>query len=812
MESLKVSERGWMNEPEYGHAAETEPIPGYRLLHPLGRGGFGEVWKCEAPGGLHKAIKFVQGAGHDLEGDAPAEEELRAIQRIKAIRHPFLLSMERVEHVAGELVIVLELADRNMADVQASEKAAGKAGIPRQRLLSWLREAAEALDVLNQRHSLQHLDIKPQNLFLISNHVKVGDFGLVQKMSGGDKGLGAITPLYASPEVFQGSMSQASDQYSLAIVYMEMLTGQVPFSGKNARQLMIQHVQAEPDLAPLPESDRLVVARALSKSPAQRFPSCTDFVQALETGLSDVLVALPDEDTRKSPAARTKAVPTVRPPAAEGGVRVLELVSRTPLTEVWSARAGDGSPRAVSVVFGCAGPGDPHITRLGQLRHGHILPTEILSHAPGKLVLCQRVAQRTLRDLLAECHGRGLPGIPRRELLAHMRTAAETLAHFEREGLRHLGLNPRSFALEGDKLLLQNMGLAQLVWLPANQNVAQMNSRHAAPELRLRQPGPACDQYSLALIYHELLTGAHPAPGKPSKPGETAVPDVSRLPDADRMLIARALHPDPKKRWESPVELFRAMETSAAEPVRSPRAAQPTRQGSIRLTQPATAPATGSSVQMRFGTNLTAHVIAQRLEGFRQQWQAEAVATEPRRLAYSMPTPRSLWQRWSGKQPTLELALHIGDKEMAAPLGVQTRTELRLELATRDGTRDQADELLRTVGPLLVDSIRKHLQQTTNGRQQDRIPWLHPFQICPVGPQGERGEPVECQGKDISLNGIGFYIQGALLGADVILLLPETPQTPPMSLPARVVRMQGHGDGWLEIGAVLLPPDELPED
>src|SRR5262249_33359338 len=197
------------------------PTPGYRLSEPLGSGGFGEAWKCEAPGGLFKAIKFVFGNLNSLDVDgARAEQELKALNRVREVRHPFVLSMDRIEVVGGELVIVMELADKSLHDSFEECQSAGLVGIPRDTLLRYVRDAAEALDHMTEKHGLQHLDIKPRNLFLVSDRVKVADFGLVKHLerSGSSGLLGAATPLYAAPETFTNGLSERSDQYSLAIV------------------------------------------------------------------------------------------------------------------------------------------------------------------------------------------------------------------------------------------------------------------------------------------------------------------------------------------------------------------------------------------------------------------------------------------------------------------------------------------------------------------------------------------------------------------------------------------------------------------
>ncbi len=277
-----------------------QPIPGYTLEEMIGRGGFGEVWRADAPGGLKKAVKFVYGT----QDQTRASRELRSLERIKGVHHPFLLTLERFEIVDDQLVIVTELADGSLEDVFKRNRDRGSCGIPREALISHLQDAADALDYLHECYQLQHLDIKPGNLLMVGGHVKVADFGLLKDLTEADCSLvGGLTPIYAPPEVFDGRPSLHSDQYSLAVMYQELLTGTRPFSGRTIAQLATQHVHSAPNLEPLPPSDRPVAARALEKSPERRFPNCKEFVKALHSPRSRSAIITGDQLGGDSPLA-----------------------------------------------------------------------------------------------------------------------------------------------------------------------------------------------------------------------------------------------------------------------------------------------------------------------------------------------------------------------------------------------------------------------------------------------------------------------------------------------------------------------------
>ncbi len=255
-----------------------EPIPGYILRKRLGAGGYGEVWLADAPGGLQKAIKLIYGN----VDQSHATSELRSLQRIRQVYHPFLLSIERIEIVDSQVIIVTELAESSLLDRYEQCRHKGAPGIERAQLLDFMRDAADALDFLSQKHALQHLDVKPGNLLIIADRIKVADFGLIKDLHDQNQSLvSGLTPTYSAPEIFDGRPDYRSDQYSLGIVYMEMLAGQLPFKGKSMGELARQHLTQQPELDALPPADRAILARALAKNPLDRYGTCRQFVEHL---------------------------------------------------------------------------------------------------------------------------------------------------------------------------------------------------------------------------------------------------------------------------------------------------------------------------------------------------------------------------------------------------------------------------------------------------------------------------------------------------------------------------------------------------
>jgi formylglycine-generating enzyme required for sulfatase activity len=234
----------------------------------------------------------------------------------------------------------MELADRSLLDRLQEATGQGLPGIPLTELLEYMHDAARGIDHLNAL-GIQHRDIKPHNLLLVGDGVRVADFGLAKLLHHTlTSNTGAMTPAYAAPEFFQGQTSSQSDQYALAVTYCELRGDRLPFQGSYF-QVMAGHATQPPDLAMLPEAERPALARALAKQPHARWPSCRAFVDAL-TADAGVHGRTPASAPPVPPISKTETLPVpapatqpesrshpLRPPnAATSPVRPPRLVGR----------------------------------------------------------------------------------------------------------------------------------------------------------------------------------------------------------------------------------------------------------------------------------------------------------------------------------------------------------------------------------------------------------------------------------------------------------------------------------------------------
>lgn len=264
--------------------AGSEPFPGLKLVALRGRGGFAEVWEARNAEGDKIALKFIS-----AEKTSSTVKEVKSLQSLQQLRHPNLLATERVWSVPGYIVIAMELADVSLLDLLDAYQSEYKSSIPVEILGPYMEQAADGLDFMNARQHLfegrkvgfQHCDVKPSNILLVGETLKLADFGLsspTTTMNNPYPKCGTLD--FAPPEIHRGVLSERSDQYSLAITYYYLRTGSLPFPPpRDGFVRRNSYARPAADLSLVTRSERRIIERALDVQPERRWPSCEVFVR-----------------------------------------------------------------------------------------------------------------------------------------------------------------------------------------------------------------------------------------------------------------------------------------------------------------------------------------------------------------------------------------------------------------------------------------------------------------------------------------------------------------------------------------------------
>jgi len=257
----------------------------YEIDRELARGGMGVVYVAtEIQLRRRVAIKVLPPAL--TFGHGAIERFRREARTAAALDHPNIIPIHRVS-TGGELLwYSMKLLEGRSLDVLLKQREQ----LAFKETIAILDQVADALDYAH-RHGVIHRDVKPGNIVLDDRgRVTVTDFGIakeIQETSVSASGHLLGTPDYMSPEQFLGvEVTGAADQYSLGVVAYQCLGRRVPFDAATAYELLNKHASEPPpplaELRPdLPPHAYAAVDQALSKNPADRFPTVTDFVNAL---------------------------------------------------------------------------------------------------------------------------------------------------------------------------------------------------------------------------------------------------------------------------------------------------------------------------------------------------------------------------------------------------------------------------------------------------------------------------------------------------------------------------------------------------
>ncbi len=284
----------------------------YHLIRLIGSGGMGEVYLAEDTRiDRQVAIKLFRNEGTHSGVDA-TKKAARLFQReMKAIAmldHPHILPLFDYgeESVSGLLLTYMVMSFRKDGSLAAWLRQHTPKPLTPEHVEHFLQQAADALQHAHDRQII-HRDVKLSNFLIRGRKEKpdhpdllLADFGIakfntpIPSVSSAIRG----TPTYMAPEQWKGQAVTATDQYALAVMVYELLTGGPPFTG-GLEQVMYQHLNAPPDPpstlnSSVPPGIDSVILRALEKKPEDRFDSISAFAQAFREVLRslDPFVAL----------------------------------------------------------------------------------------------------------------------------------------------------------------------------------------------------------------------------------------------------------------------------------------------------------------------------------------------------------------------------------------------------------------------------------------------------------------------------------------------------------------------------------------
>src|SRR4051812_41566541 len=228
----------------------------------------------------HDRLVAVKVLRPDLAAVLGGERFLREIRLTAQLQHPHILNLLDSGEAGGFLFYVMPYIEGE----SLRERLTKEGQLSLEEALRITRAVAGALDYAHQRGVI-HRDVKPENILLHQGEPMVADFGvaLAAASAGRERltetGLSLGTPAYMSPEQASASprVDARSDQYSLACVVYEMLSGEPPYTGPTAQAIMAKQL-TEPvphlrTLRELPAEMERAITRALARSAADRYPT-----------------------------------------------------------------------------------------------------------------------------------------------------------------------------------------------------------------------------------------------------------------------------------------------------------------------------------------------------------------------------------------------------------------------------------------------------------------------------------------------------------------------------------------------------------